>query len=186
MGKTTTTQDAVSFLLTQHETVKGIFSDLKNASGEQRAETFQCLVRTLAVHETAEEEIVYPIIRRAKGGGDALVEARLAEESEAKQVLAGLEKDGVDDPSFSTRIAEFERAVLEHATAEEQQVFPILRAECSEDELRSMTAALEVAEKLAPTHPHPHGPDSALGNMIVGPFVAVADRVRDALRPHKR
>ena len=45
-----------------------------------------------------------------------------------------------------------------------------------------MRTALEKAEKMAPTHPHTHGPESAIGNMIVGPFVAVADRVRDAIR----
>jgi hypothetical protein len=39
-----------------------------------------------------------------------------------------------------------------------------------------------VAEALAPTHPHPRGPDSALGNIAVGPMVAVGDRTRDALR----
>jgi hypothetical protein len=48
-----------------------------------------------------------------------------------------------------------------------------------------MRTSLEAAEAMAPTHPHPHGAESAVGNMVVGPFVAVVDKVRDALRSRK-
>lgn len=48
--------------------------------------------------------------------------------------------------------------------------------------LERMGSAARLAESFAPTHPHPHGPDSALGNIAVGPMVAVIDRTRDALR----
>jgi hypothetical protein len=34
---------------------------------------------------------------------------------------------------------------------------------------------------MAPTHPHPHGPTSGIGNQLVGPFVAMVDKVRDKL-----
>ena len=53
------------------------------------------------------------------------------------------------------------------------------------DTLQSMRTAFETAERMAPTHPHPPGPESALGNMLVGRFVAVVDKVRDALRSEK-
>jgi hypothetical protein len=35
---------------------------------------------------------------------------------------------------------------------------------------------------MAPTRPHPHAPSSATGNLIVGPPLAVFDRIRDAIR----
>jgi hypothetical protein len=35
---------------------------------------------------------------------------------------------------------------------------------------------------MAPTHAHPHGPNSAIGNMVVGPFAAMVDKVRDKLK----
>jgi hypothetical protein len=44
-----------------------------------------------------------------------------------------------------------------------------------------MTGAIKVAERMAPTHPHPHGPDGPIGNLLVGPFVGMVDRVRDAI-----
>lgn len=43
----------------------------------------------LAVHETAEEEVVHPAARRTLAGGNELVDDRLAEESEAKDMLSG-------------------------------------------------------------------------------------------------
>ncbi|MCA1672167.1 MAG: hypothetical protein LC799_08180 [Actinobacteria bacterium] len=51
--------------------------------------------------------------------------------------------------------------------------------------LHSAPLPLESAEARAPRHPHPHGPESALGNILVGPFVAVVDRVHDTLRGRK-
>ncbi len=52
-------------------------------------------------------------------------------------------------------------------------------------DVQGMRASGETAEKMAPTHPHAHGPTSAVGNLVVGPFVAVADTVGDALRGNK-
>jgi hypothetical protein len=53
------------------------------ASGEHKRDLFQDLVRLLAVHEIAEEEVVHPAARRAIDGGDQVVDSRLHEEDEA-------------------------------------------------------------------------------------------------------
>jgi hypothetical protein len=45
-----------------------------------------------------------------------------------------------------------------------------------------MAIYYERAQQTAPTHPHPHAPDTPPGNLIVGSMTAVTDRVRDALR----
>jgi hypothetical protein len=61
-------------------------------------------------------------------------------------------------------------------------LFPILESSVDADTRAAMTKKLQTAEKLAPTHPHPHAPESAVGNMVLGPFVAMVDKVRDAIR----
>jgi hypothetical protein len=38
------------------------------------------------------------------------------------------------------------------------------------------------AKAAAPTHPHPHAPDTPPANVVSGPVTALADRVRDAIR----
>jgi hemerythrin superfamily protein len=179
-----TAGDAVDLLTAQHTEVRQLFAQCQG-TGEGRRDAFDCLVRLLAVHETAEEEVVYPALRRTGPDGEQVAEARKSEEDEAKQMLSDLEKVGVDGEGFDMQLETLRAAVLAHAESEERDVFPRLRQALDADALESMKSSLETAERMAPTHPHPHGPESAIGNVVVGPFVAVADRVRDALRGGK-
>jgi hypothetical protein len=173
-------EDAVAFLERQHEEIRSLFREVEASSPGGRAEPFQCLVRLLAVHETAEEEVIHPAVRGIDGG-NSIVEERLAEESAAKEMLADLEKLGVDDPGFMMALDELRIAVETHATREETDEFPLVEAGGDDAALAAMARQLRLAEAVAPTHPHPHGPESAIGNMVVGPFVAIADRVRDII-----
>ena len=44
-------KDAVDVLLAQHEQIKALFGQVMSASGEEKRERFEDLVRLLAVHE---------------------------------------------------------------------------------------------------------------------------------------
>jgi hemerythrin superfamily protein len=88
--------DVVDFLVNQHEQIKSLFAETLAASGKARENAFVELRRLLAVHETAEEEIVHPRAKRKISNGAAVVDTRLAEEHEAKTVLQKLEKLDVD------------------------------------------------------------------------------------------
>jgi hypothetical protein len=44
-----------------------------------------------------------------------------------------------------------------------------------------MDVAFVTAETMAPTHAHRFAPDSATGNLLLGPPVALVDRIRDLL-----
>src|SRR3954447_14447836 len=186
---TTSTQqtDVTKLLEAQHEQVKLLFGKIGNGQGLNAADDFCELRRMLAVHETAEEEVVYPALRKTGAEGEAIADARLKEEAEAKQVLQQLEKLDPKTPEFAQQIAAFATAVTAHAEAEEREVFPRIRAHASPETLRTMGEALQRAEAAAPTHPHPHAPGSeqASGNLVMGPFLAIADKVRDALRSKK-
>lgn len=168
----------------QHMNVKQMFTELGQAQGKARSELFDCVRATLAVHETAEEIVVHPEAKEIGDEGARIAEARLAEESKAKEVLADLEKIGPDGDGFASKLAGFEAMVLAHAQAEERELFPLLEANIQKEKLVAMADKIRVAEKLAPTHPHPHGPESGIGNLLVGPFVAMVDKVRDKL--HER
>ena len=176
------TGDVVDFLLSQHREAEQLFAELGAAGGEARKEAFERLVRLLAVHETAEEEVVYPAVRASVDDGDRLADVRTAEEAEAKQALANLEETGPEGAEFPQQLETVKRLVLEHARNEEREIFPALRQSQSPERLQAMEKAVRAAEAVAPTHPHPMGPESAVGNVVVGPFVAIADRVRDAIR----
>jgi hypothetical protein len=41
-----------------------------------------------------------------------------------------------------------------------------------------------MAEKAAPTHPHPQAPSKPPFNLVLGPIATIVDRVKDAARSH--
>ena len=172
--------DVVSFLKEQHEQIKVLFMSVKATSGKERATQFYALRRLLAVHETVEEEIVHPAARRALSDGDTIVAARLREEQIAKDVLTSLEKQDVDSAEFERTFLDLEKAVIDHAEAEEHQEFERLKSALDQHQLVRMRRAAEIAEAVAPTRPH-SGIESAAANLITGPFASMVDRTRDAL-----
>jgi hypothetical protein len=176
----TMAQELIDAIRIDHQEIKSLMEQVDRAVGD-REETFRRLVAKLATHETAEEEVVHPLARKAPNG-DAIVEARLEEESEGKSELARLEKMGVDDPAFTAGFEKLRTAVLAHAEHEETQEHPLLRDAVDAERLRKAADLFRKAEGMGPTHAHAHSPESATGNVLVGTFVAVADRVRDALR----
>ena len=178
-------QDVVSFLKSQHEQIKSGFEKVLASSGTAREENFVALRRLMAVHETAEEEIVHPAAKRLLVGGDTLIAARLKEENEAKTALTELEKLGTNAAEFDTKFRKLQQAVLAHAQAEETLEFDVLADKLDPSRLERMGRAVELAESMAPTRPHA-GIESAAANILVGPFVAMVDRVRDALAMHKK
>lgn len=170
--------EVVEILLRQHAEIRGLLGRMDTSVDES---SFGELVRLLAVHETAEEEVVYPSLRRSDPDVSSAIDLRIAEEERAKADLAELEDMTVESPEFPATFAFFRRAVEIHAEAEELSLFPALSSR-DVDELVRMGKLLRLAESVAPTHPHPNVPSTATANLLVGPFVAVADRVRDAIR----
>jgi hemerythrin superfamily protein len=172
--------DVVDFLVSQHQQIKSLFAQTLSASGKDRERSFVRLRQLLAVHETAEEEIVHPRAKRKIADGAAVVEQRLHEEHEAKEVLKKLEKLDVDSDEFTRRLTELRDAVLAHAEHEEHDEFTKLGQELSSGELENMGRAAKLAEAIAPTRPHP-GVESQVANLVAGPFASMLDRARDAI-----
>jgi hemerythrin superfamily protein len=175
------TNDVIDVLIRQHSEIRDLFIATLQSTGQERAEVFGQLVRLLAVHETAEQEIVHPLARRSLPGGEGIVEDRLAEERRADTVLAELDGMDPDDPRFEPMLEALRADVLTHARSEERYEFMRLRAEFSEAQRRGLAAALRAAQAMAPTHPHP-GVERPAANLLAGPFLALSDRVRDMIR----
>ena len=176
------TTDVVDLIKAQHQQVKSLLTRVAAGSGTGREESFCDLRRMIVVHETAEEEVVYPALRASGAEGQRVAEARTAEEQEGTEVLSKLEKLDTGGTEFTTLFTKFRNAVLQHAEAEEATVLPLLRSTQTPENLHKMASAFELAEKAAPTHAHPHSGTSAVSNLVTGPAVAMMDRVRDALR----
>lgn len=174
-------EDVVDLLLAQHARIEELMREVMRSDGIERQERFEELVRLLAVHEAAEEQVVHPRGRQLDDVGEAVIDARLEEEYGAKQLLAELARDGTDHPQFEERFLALRTAVLMHAKREERYEFPYLTWELDERSRQRLAEAVRAAERLAPTHPHP-GTESATANLSAGPPLAMLDRVQDAVR----
>ncbi len=180
VSQMSTAQDVVSFLKAQHEAIKAMFDRVTASTGKEREQEFVLLRRLLAVHETAEEEVVHPRAKREIRDGERVVESRLREEKEAKKALSELEKLDVGSPEFVSAFQKLKTDVLAHAEAEEHEEFDQLAAHLDDAQLERMRKAAQLAERMAPTHPHA-GVESAPADVLVGPFAAMVDRARDLI-----
>jgi hypothetical protein len=170
--------DVVDLLIEQHMQIRDLFLEVQAASGDARREAFHRLVRLLAVHETAEEQVVRPLTRLSVDGGNQIADDRLAEEHDAKQTLVALEEMGPEAPEFPRLLDQLRMDVLDHASKEEAHEFRYLRRNVPAAQLRAMTVVVKAVEAIAPTHPHP-GVESTTANILAGPALSLFDRTKD-------
>ncbi|HZU49293.1 MAG TPA: hemerythrin domain-containing protein [Mycobacterium sp.] len=174
--------EVIAFLKAQHDLIEDMFDEVLHASDPQaREKPFVALRQLLAVHETAEEMVVHPRVRREVDDGDAIVDARLEEEHDAKELLSSIESLEVTSQEFIDELTKLREAVLDHAEHEETEEFPRLQRELDTDDRKRMGTAVRAAEAIAPTRPHP-GVESAKLNLAVGPFASMLDRARDLIQ----
>lgn len=99
-----------------------------------------------------------------------------AQEQQAKQILAELDKLEADDARFEALLGTFIRAARKHIEFEETQVWPGLHAVLPAETAEDMGRKIADGKKTAPTRPYPHTPP-ALGVLkATGPAVAAADK----------
>jgi Hemerythrin HHE cation binding domain len=170
--------DVIDAIQDDHRRIETLFDRLVD-SNEQNPDTARELVHLLVAHETAEQELIHPLTRRAAEG---VAEAVLTEEATAEKALSELEDLEVDSPQFRAKLVALRDDVLSHAEHEEREEHPQLRDNQDAALLERLASAYDIAKTTAPTHPHPTSPQSATGNLVLGPVVAMADRVRDAVR----
>jgi hemerythrin superfamily protein len=173
--------DIVMLLERDHQSIEAMFSRFDAEPMSRWDQVFCDLTHTLVAHEVAEEQVVYPALRRDAPGGEQIADSCIHEQSAAEELLDVMERDGVEAPEFPTRLAELRRAVLAHAQHEEREVFPALRAVEDTGRRDEIGRRYERAKSMAPTHPHPHAPDTPPGNVTLGPVTALVDRMRDAM-----
>jgi hypothetical protein len=141
----------VDLLLEQHALIEELFQLVETSRGEARQAAFEELAALLRVHEAAEAELVHPLAAQDPDSGAEVINARLEEEDEAKEVLARLIESGTAHASFDEDFQVLRTAVLEHATREERYEFGRLKATHPQDFL--VRLAEEVREFQASSRP---------------------------------
>jgi hemerythrin-like domain-containing protein len=183
--------DVFEVLSADHAGVKSMLSALEESPGPAdgaaetvlaaRLEVAQQLIISESRHEAAEEQFFWPAVRSRLANGGELADAAISQESEAKEVLARLDKLDADDEEFERLLASFIPAAREHIDFEETQVWPGLRQALSPAEAEDLGEKIQKGEDHGPTRPHPHTPPSPAVLKSAGPVVAALDKLRDAV-----
>lgn len=193
--------DAVDVLMRDHNqvtamlkrlaTIPGAKKDGTPAQRSSRASIVDLVTVALSRHEAAEEQELWPAVRRVLPDGDDLADQALEQEQHGKDVLqelARLDGESADDGERFDDLVEDLSATCRKHVAFEEKVFLRLRDQVPGEELIELGRALDRARRHAPTRPHPHAPAQPPAVDVAGAAGTAMDRVRDALgeRPADR
>jgi hemerythrin superfamily protein len=172
-------QDLIDVLVHDHRTIEDLFLELESVGWEPRRirDLVDVTVAELMRHAVAEEQYLYPAVRKYLDDGDELAGRALAEHREAERLMSDLMGTDVEHPEFGPLVTRLIREVRQHVAAEETALFPRLRIECEPDVLVNLGTEVLSAKKLAPTRPHPSAPH----NRLAGPIMGLVDQTVDAL-----
>lgn len=173
--------DVISQVTADHRAVEALLADFAAGRGRPK-DVLQVIVRELSLHAGVEELLVYPAARRRIDGGDQIVDADLSQHQSLKEVLVRL--DGADPETADVQrdIDEAARLVAEHVEHEETVMLPALAGTLSDEERAELGDLFLKAKQYAPTHPHPHAPNTPPLNAVADAVAAVLDRARDKVR----
>ena len=96
-------------------------------------------------------------------------------------IVLKVDKGDVHDPATFAVLRQAIEAVQAHVEQEEGEIFPKLRQACGTEELHALAEKMEVAMKVAPTHPHPTTPNNPIGAAAAGMVTGAVDKLRDAV-----
>jgi hemerythrin superfamily protein len=146
----TATLDEVTTTLTgQHQRIKAMIQTIQDSDGMERQSAFREFCSFLAAHEAAEEECVHAMAKADMDGDADIVDERVAEEHEAGQAIAELERLGMDSPEFASKFEALSQAIIAHAEAEEHTELPRMAGVVDEEEFGQMVEALSRVPEVA-------------------------------------
>lgn len=180
VGGDITGRNVVDLIEEQHRALLAL-CDRLTGDGEDRRKVAEVVVATLSRHLSAEEQYLYPAVRRVVPDGDLLTDRELAEDHDLLLTLRRLDGVRPEHPSFGALAAEVTAAVRRHVEADAAELLPLLRQMVPVEDLIRVGNRIELAEEAAPTRPHPSTPSRPPWNKVVDPVVAVVDKARDAL-----
>jgi hemerythrin superfamily protein len=121
----------------------------RQETGRRRAAAFHTLRLILALHETAEEQVIHPRALHQLGLHDRAVTDRIAEEQTAGQTIAALELLDVDSEQFSYTFGHLATSVTDHAAAEEADEWPALHPITDPAVINAMIEQMRAVTQLA-------------------------------------
>ena len=139
-GKSAMAGDWDEALAAEHDAALAIFDKMLATDPSQsfkRTMLLKKLGHALDKHTHEEENVVYPALRQADDRYDAdLLEG---EHGYVKTSIYELDQMGTDAPNWLEKVREFRSMVENHARMEEDEVFPRLKADMTDEQNAKIT-----------------------------------------------
>jgi hemerythrin superfamily protein len=127
-----------------HTKVNTLFVEVQGTNDPQKLqEYFGQIYKDLSAHAEAEEQIVYPAIRSYYADTQELYD----EQAEMKQMLEEIKSmnpSNIDD--FKAKVQQLMSAVLKHVQEEENDMFPKIRDNFSDEQQKQMATQFKEAK----------------------------------------
>ncbi|MFF3350407.1 hemerythrin domain-containing protein [Streptomyces sp. NPDC002779] len=125
--------DVVELILQDHRRMEDLFRTMRNAEAD-RAAALEEFAHLLIAHASAEEDEVYPALRRYKNVDGEDVDHSVHEHQEANEaLLALLEVDDIGSDEWDEKLEELVTAVNHHADEEERTLLNDARENVADD-----------------------------------------------------
>jgi hemerythrin superfamily protein len=130
--------DAIQFILKEHKKVKRVLASISQKSKRQitKKKMFNHLCQDLLRHETMEETVWYPYLKK-NTKLKKTIQHLISEENHAEKEIKKIKKID-NDVEWNKKFLKFKIAVLHHAAEEEQQLFPKVKKALEKKELNAL------------------------------------------------
>jgi hypothetical protein len=135
--------DVVEVLRREHEQIRQLCTDVRTAGRERKKYRLAVLRRAVHLHELGELAVAHPATRGSGPTGDAIALACQAEGERLERLLTELARLGVEHPAFDARFETLSGALLDHATRQERNEFPLLRRYVPTQRLHMMAGEMQ-------------------------------------------
>lgn len=142
-GMTSAAGDWDEALAAEHKLALGIFDKIEATDDDQTTMRSMLLAKlkyALTKHALEEENVIYPALRQANSAHDA--DSLEGEHGYVKTYLYELENMPNDSADWLARVRDFRSMIEEHMRMEEDEVFPTLKSQMSEDQNKKLTATM--------------------------------------------
>jgi len=141
----------VTLIKDDHKELEAVFKKLESAEPTEIADLLQQVKRLLIPHSKAEEQVVYPAIKRLVPSEESDVDDGLAEHQHVEETLKQLLASDPESPGVDGLIAAMIGEVRHHVEEEEEQILPAFAEAASNQQLSDLGQQFTDAKDRAAT-----------------------------------
>ncbi len=138
----------ISLIKADHQDLEKVFVQLEEEQGDIKA-LLQKVAEMLIPHSKAEEDVVYPAIKKLVPDEKSDVDDGIAEHHHVEETLKQILAEDPDDPGADGLIAAMIGEVRHHVEEEEEDILPAFGKAASPQQLSELGDQFLAAKKVA-------------------------------------